>query len=79
MQLVNIHEAKTRLSKLLERVEAGEDIVIARYGKPVARLSRAEGGLQPRQPGALQGKIWVSEHFDDADEELERLFYGDGG
>ena len=78
MQLVNIHEAKTRLSKLLERVEAGEEIVIARYGKPVAILSRAEGNLPPRQPGALKGKIWVSEQFDDADEELEQLFYGDG-
>lgn len=77
MQLVNIHQAKSQLSKLLERVEAGEEIVIARAGKPVAKLSPADAELSSRQPGALKGKIWISEHFDDPDEELEKLIYGD--
>ena len=61
---------------LLERVEAGEEVVIARYGKPVAKLSAVDSKLQPRRPGALKGKIWIADNFDDLDEELEALFYG---
>ncbi len=49
---VNVHEAKTHLSRLLEAVEAGEDVVIARAGKPIARLVPATARTQPRTPGA---------------------------
>ncbi len=76
MQVVNIHEAKTQLSKLLDSVAAGEEVIIARNGKPVARLSSVSADLPPRQPGALKGKIWIADNFDDFDEELEELFYG---
>ncbi|HJT76257.1 MAG TPA: type II toxin-antitoxin system Phd/YefM family antitoxin [Gemmataceae bacterium] len=75
MQLVNIHQAKSQLSRLLDQVAAGEEVVIARHGKPVARLAPMQEELPPRQPGALKGKIWVAENFDDPDEELEDLFY----
>jgi prevent-host-death family protein len=63
MQTVNIHEAKTHFSKLIESVGAGEKVIIARAGKPVATLT----AIQPegmRQPGALRGKITLAEDFD---------------
>lgn len=64
MRQVNIHEAKSQLSRLLAAVEAGEEIIIARGGKPVARLVSAKSGTSPRKPGALKGRIWMSEDFD---------------
>jgi len=51
-------------------------VVIARHGKPVARLSPMGAELPPRQPGILKGKIWIADNFDDFDEELEEMFYG---
>lgn len=62
---MNVHEAKTHLSQLLAGVEAGEEIVIARAGKPVAKLVKHEQVREPRQPGALKGKIFIGENFDD--------------
>jgi prevent-host-death family protein len=62
MKIVNVHEAKTQLSRLLEGVEAGEDIVIARAGKPVARLVPVAEGA--RRPGRLKGKVVMAEDFD---------------
>src|SRR5438093_1041592 len=59
---VNIHEAKTRFSQLIERVERGEEIVIARGGKPVARLVPLEAG--PRALGRMRGRIRVADDFD---------------
>jgi prevent-host-death family protein len=76
LQLVNVHEAKTQLSKLLDRVAAGEEVVIARHGKPVAKLSPMAEELPPRKPGILKGKIWIADNFDEFDEELEEMFYG---
>ena len=61
---VNVHEAKTHLSRLLEAVEEGEEIIIARAGKPVARLVPLESQREPRRPGALAGQIWIAEDFD---------------
>lgn len=64
MSMVNIHQAKTQLSRLLVRVEAGEEVVIARNGKSVARLVRfRERGK--RRFGALRGKINIDESFFD--------------
>lgn len=71
---VNVYVAKTHLSKLLERVEAGEEIVIARNGRPVARLVPAQRARPPRVPGAWAGKVWMSDDFDEPDEELIDLF-----
>jgi len=66
MRTVNIHEAKTHLSRLLEAVANGEEVVIAKAGKPMARLVPLEGAEKPkRQFGRLKGKIWMSDDFDD--------------
>lgn len=62
MKVVNVHEAKTQLSKLLESVEDGEDVVIARAGTPVARLVPVPTG--ERRPGRLKGKIAIGDDFD---------------
>ena len=61
---VNVHEAKTHLSRLLARVEAGEEIVIARNGKPAARLVACKPRGK-RRPGTLKGKIEIDDSFFD--------------
>jgi prevent-host-death family protein len=61
---VNIFEAKTNLSKLIARAEKGEDVVIARAGKPVVRLTRLEPRKKPVRFGGLKGKIWIAKDFD---------------
>lgn len=63
METVNVHEAKTHLSRLLERVAAGEEIVIARNGRPVARLVGIV--TAERRPGGMKGKIRIGKDFDD--------------
>ena len=63
MRQVNIHEAKTRLSQLIAAVERGEEIVIARHGKPVARLIPLKKPLSQRKPGSARGKFTVSPAF----------------
>ncbi len=65
MNPINIHEAKTQLSKLIEYVEAGEEVVIARAGKPVARLVSFAPLKPVRKAGALKGKIRISDDFND--------------
>lgn len=63
--IVNVHEAKTELSRLLERVEKGEPIIIARAGKPIARLSRYEPPeREPRSLGLARTTVSVSGDFD---------------
>ena len=74
---MNVHEAKTHLSRLLEAVEAGEDVVIARAGKPIARLVPATTRTRPRTPGAGRGQGWIADDFDDTPEELIAAFRGD--
>jgi prevent-host-death family protein len=61
---VNIFQAKTQLSKLIEKVERGEDVIIARAGKPVARLTQLKPAKKPIVFGLLKGKIHVTEDFD---------------
>lgn len=65
MAAVNIHEAKTHLSRLIERVEAGEEIVIARGGRPVARLVPLRERRGPRVPGIWAGQVIIHDDFDD--------------
>ena len=64
MTTVNVHEAKTQLSKLIEAVEAGEEIIIARAGKPVARLMPLEAAKPRRRLGLLAGRLSVPDDFD---------------
>jgi prevent-host-death family protein len=66
MAMVNVHEAKTHLSRLLERAAKGERIVIARAGKPVAVLGPLIESSQPRKPGRLKGRIRLAKDFDAA-------------
>jgi antitoxin (DNA-binding transcriptional repressor) of toxin-antitoxin stability system len=61
---VNIHEAKTQLSQLLQRVSSGEDVIIARAGKPIAYLSRIPQTPGNRKPGSARGLIQMAEDFD---------------
>lgn len=75
MQIVNIHEAKTNLSKLIEKTSKGEEIIIAKSGKPTAKLIPFKGKLKPRKLGLWKGKVWVSKDFDEEDEEINELFY----
>jgi prevent-host-death family protein len=77
MEIVNIQEAKTHLSRLLRRVKEGEPFVIAQAGKPVAIVSPFHGDLPPRKPGSLRGKIWVAPDFDAPDPDIEKLFHGE--
>jgi antitoxin (DNA-binding transcriptional repressor) of toxin-antitoxin stability system len=71
MPTVNIHHAKTHLSRLLEQVEAGEEVIIARAGKPVAVLSRyTPPARRIGPPGALKGEVWMADDFDAPMDEL---------
>lgn len=72
--IVNMHEAKSTLSKLVEKVSAGEEVVIAKAGKPVAKLVKYE--REPRKLGGWEGQVWMAEDFDETDEELIALFEG---
>lgn len=64
MQTINIHEAKTHLSRLLEQVAEGEEIVIAKAGKPIARLVPLDAAPKKRPLGLLKGKLHVPDDFD---------------
>lgn len=75
---VNIHQAKTHLSRLLQRVAGGEEVTIAHAGVPVARLVPIERPQGKRKLGVDQGKIWIAEDFDAPSNELETLFEGEG-
>ena len=77
MDQVNIHDAKTHLSRLIERVEAGEEIVIARGGRPVARLVPLASRTAPRRPGRWKGKLWMAPDWDspEVNEQIAEDFY----
>ena len=68
-EVVNMHQAKTSLSRLLERALAGEDVVIARNGEPLVRLVPIPKKREPRIPGRMKGKIWIAPDFDQMSEE----------
>ncbi len=75
---VNIHEAKTHFSRLLQRVAAGEEVIIARSGVPVARLVAVEPEKKKIRPlGFARGDVWVADDFDaPLPDELLAQFYG---
>lgn len=75
MSTVNIHDAKTHLSRLLERVEAGETVIIARAGAPIAKVAPLDTPAAPRRLGFLSGEFRVPRDFDRmGDEEIATLF-----
>ena len=69
----NIHEAKTHLSRLVERVEHGEELILARAGKPVARLVPYQRGRSPRKLGIWKGLVSIAPNFDDPVPEFDQL------
>ena len=69
---VNIHEAKTHLSRLVERVAAGEEITLARAGRPVARLVPYRARREPRRPGIWKGRVLIGPDFDEPLNEFHR-------
>jgi prevent-host-death family protein len=77
MGVFNVHDAKTHLSRLLERVAQGEEIIIAKSGRPVAKLVRMDA--EPRKPGRLKGRIRVGPGFDEPlPDEILAAFRGEG-
>ena len=78
MKKVNIYEAKTRLSQLVEEVASGQDIVIARAGRPVARLTRLSGASRKRRLGVLDGQFRIPDDFNrPLPDDVLRSFEGD--
>jgi prevent-host-death family protein len=75
-QIVNMHQAKTSLSRLIERALAGEEIVIARNGEPLVKLVPVAKERKRRVPGRGKGKIWISPDFEFTDKEITELFEG---
>jgi len=77
VSVINIYDAKTQLSKLIEQAASGKDVVIARGGKPVARLTRLDPPKRKLKFGLLKGKIKVAGDFDAAlPDEIIALFEG---
>ncbi len=76
MKTVNMHEAKTQLSQLVERALTGETILIARAGVPVVRLISVRENLQGRKPGLLKGQIRIAPDFDQTPPEVLASFEG---
>ena len=75
--VINVYEAKTHLSKLLDRVAEGEELVLGRAGRPIARLVPYREMRQPRKPGRLAGRVWIAPDFDETPEDIIAAFEGD--
>lgn len=80
---VNMHQAKSQLSRLARLVREGEDVVICKSGQPWVRLTAYQAPVEPRRPGGLEGQIAIGPDFDAEDEEIitafenSRIFPGD--
>jgi len=75
--IYNLYEAKTSLSKLVERAASGEEIIIAKAGRPLARLTAFRGQVAPRVPGGWENQVWIGPDFDEPlPEELADAFEG---
>lgn len=78
MRTHNISEAKAQLSRLIERVQAGEQVIISKAGKPVAVLSAWVEDTEPRTLGGWEGQVWIAEDFDELPPEFMAHFRDDG-
>jgi prevent-host-death family protein len=74
MTVLNITEAKAQLSALIEAVLKGEEVILAKAGKPVARLVSYQGLGQPRQPGSMAGMIQIADDFDILPDDIADAF-----
>ncbi len=77
MHITNIHEAKTHLSRLVDRVAGGEEIIIAKAGRPLAKLVPYKETPTPRKPGIWRGKVRIKRGFEDLPEPLGTAFRGE--
>ncbi len=79
MQITNISDAKASLSRLIERVLQGEEVVIGKAGKPVVKIVPYDLDETPRKLGAgnWKGKIWMADDFDDLPDDILQLFTGE--
>ena len=74
MVVRNISEAKAELSALIEAVQSGNEIIIAKAGKPVARMVAFRGPARPRAPGSMAGEIWIAPDFDALPDDMAEAF-----
>ncbi len=78
MRTVNMHDAKTHLSRLVEAAAKGEPFIIAKAGKPLVKVVPIDAPTMPRRLGFMRGAVTVPDDFDTmGQEEIEKLFYGD--
>jgi prevent-host-death family protein len=73
----NIHEAKTHLSRLIERAAAGEEIIISKAGRPMARLGPLPRAVTPREPGQWRGRVVIHDDFDELPPGIAAAFRGE--
>ncbi len=74
MVVRNISQAKAELSALLEEVLKGNEVILAKAGKPIARIIPYVGAAQPRKPGSMAGEIWISPDFDSLPDDMAEAF-----
>lgn len=77
MKTVNIHEAKSHLSKLVALACEGEEIILCKAGKPMAKLIKYQHSNKPRTPGLWAGKVHIAEDFDELPEDIAAAFRGE--
>jgi prevent-host-death family protein len=73
----NMHEAKTQFSRLVERAAAGEEIIISKAGRPIARLGPIPRTVTPRKPGRWRGRVAIHDDFDESPPETAAAFRGE--
>jgi len=74
MVIRNISEAKAQLSSLIEEVAKGNEVILAKAGKPVARIVPYSGAASPRRPGSMAGEIWIAPDFDCLPDDMAEAF-----
>ncbi len=77
MQMINVYDAKTHLSRLLDQVAQGEEIIMARAGKPLAKLVSYREDDRPRVPGSWRGRVRIAPDFDELPADLIAAFEGE--
>jgi prevent-host-death family protein len=79
MYVTNISDAKAQLSALIEKVMAGEEVIIGKAGKPIAKLIPYDRSEKPRRPGSLKGKIKIADDFDELPADISEAFGAKNG
>jgi prevent-host-death family protein len=74
MLIRNISEAKAELSALIAMVQQGDEVILAKAGKPVAKIVPYRGAAQHRTPGSMEGEIWIAPDFDELPDDMAEAF-----